>query len=79
MFNPTHQPLTALFVKYKNRLKYMSERKFDRLALLNYNVPQKQVQKTGAFIAYKNGCEIQRAKGKKECWSNDWAMRVVEF
>jgi len=79
MFNPTHQPLTALFGKYKNRLKYMSERKFNRLALLNYNVPKSQTQRTGAFIAYKNGYEIQRAKGEKDRWSNGWAMRIIEF
>lgn len=79
MFNPTHQPLTTLFGKYKNRLKYMSERKFDRLALLNYNVHKDQTQRTGAFIAYKNGCEIQRVKGEKECWFNGWAMRVIDF
>lgn len=77
LFNPTHTPLTALYGKYKNRLKYMSERRTGRMALLNFNVPRKQKQRKSTFIAYRAGKEIFRENGENEGWTGKWAMRII--
>ena len=78
LFNPTHTPLKAMYGKYKNRLKYMSERGVDRMAFLNFNVPRKQEKKNAAFIVYRDGKEIVRKQGEKEDWVNGWAMRIID-
>lgn len=77
LFNPTHTPLKALYGKYKNRLKYMSERRTGRMALLNFNVPRKQKQRKSTFIAYRDGKEIFRENGENEDWAGKWAMRII--
>lgn len=79
LFNPTHSPLRGHYGKYKRRLEYISKGKENRLAMLNFNVPDKQNRRTAAFIAYRNGQEIKRKKNEKENWSNGWVMRVVAF
>lgn len=78
LFNPTHTPLKAMYGKYKNRLKYMSERADGRMAFLNFNVPREQKNRNAAFIAYKEGKEIVRKNEEREDWSNGWAMRIIE-
>lgn len=78
LFNPTHTPLTCLYGKYKCRLEYMSKGKENRLALLNFNVPDNQNRRTAAFMAYRNGKEVKRKKELQEDWSNGWAMRIID-
>lgn len=78
LFNPTHTPLTGLYGKYKRRLKYISKGRKGRTAMLNFNVPNTQKNRTAAFIAYRNGKEIKRKIEEQEVWSNEWAMRIIE-
>lgn len=79
LFNPTHTPLRGHYGKYKRRLEYISKGNENRIAMLNFNVPDNQNRRTAAFIAYRNGREIKRKKNEKENWSSGWAMRIVEF
>ena len=79
LLNPTHTPLKGHYGKYKRRLEYTSKGKENRLAMLNFNIPDYQNRRTAAFIAYRNGREIKRMKNEKENWSNGWAMRIIDF
>lgn len=74
--NPTHNMLTNLYNKYKERLKYMSRQ--SRTAIINLNVDVSQKQRTGSLMVFRNGKELINKNEKKEWYGKYWVMEIID-
>ncbi len=75
-FNPTHNMLTNLYDKYKERLKYMSRP--SRTAIITLNVDAKQKQRTGSLLVFRKGKELLTKKMKRPWYGKHWVMEIID-
>lgn len=76
-FNPTHNMLTNLYNKYKERLKFMS--KSSRYAIISLNVKSSQIQRNGAILAFHKQKEILTSSSKKKWFGDAWVMETLDY